>query len=53
MKQTVGKWLVPIIGVLLVLAACTSQQGSKNHQNGTTHANKLTKVSMTAENLLN
>ncbi|KYD08860.1 hypothetical protein [Heyndrickxia sporothermodurans] len=43
MQQTVGKWLVPIIGVLLVLAACTSQQGANNHQNGTTHANQINK----------
>ncbi|GIN88108.1 hypothetical protein J6TS2_44940 [Heyndrickxia sporothermodurans] len=32
MKQTFGKWMVPIIGVLLVLAACTSQQGANNRQ---------------------
>ncbi|PTY80740.1 hypothetical protein B5V89_00160 [Heyndrickxia sporothermodurans] len=34
MKKTRSKWLVPFVGVLLVLAACTSQQGAKDRQQG-------------------
>ncbi|MED3655636.1 hypothetical protein P4489_15165 [Heyndrickxia sporothermodurans] len=34
MKKTRSKWLVPFVGVLLVLAACTSQQGANDRQQG-------------------
>ncbi|MCI1591636.1 hypothetical protein [Heyndrickxia oleronia] len=52
MKQTWSKWMVPMIGVLLVLAACTSQQGANNRQ-GVSNTDQPRNVSTNHDNFRN
>lgn len=49
MNKEWGKLMVPFIGVLLVLAACTGQQGANDRQQGDNHMNHPMNVSANDE----